>query len=66
MEEAKRQRAEMEQWVKLQQGVVSDWISNPSKLRPEAAKQEIAAMTDLMSVIADKKMKLSANYGKYY
>lgn len=61
MEEARRQRAAMEEWILLQSGVVNDWKCNPSKLRPEAAKQEMAAMTDLMTIIGEKKLKIKAD-----
>lgn len=69
MEEARRQRAEIEEWVNSQSTIVDDWIANPSKLRPEAAKQEYTAMNDMMNLIGEKKLKLKteiANSGRLW
>lgn len=37
---------------------MADWSSRPSKLRPEAAKQELIAMNDLLNTIGDKRSQL--------
>lgn len=58
LEQLQKQRTELQQWIKKQQAVVADWVSRPSKLRPEAAKQELVAMNDLLNAIGDKRSQL--------
>lgn len=58
LEHQHKQRAELQDWIKKQQAVVADWSSRPSKLRPEAAKQEIVAMNDLLNATGDKRSQL--------
>lgn len=53
-----KQRAEFEEWIKKQQVIVTDWAGRTSKLRPEAAKQELAAMNDLLNAIEEKRSTL--------
>lgn len=58
LEQLQKQRSELDGWIKKQQIAVADWSSRPSKLRPEAAKQELVAMNDLLNTIGDKRSQL--------
>ena len=58
LEQQQKQRTELQEWIKKQQANVADWASRPSKLRPEAAKQELVAMNDLLNNIGDKRSQL--------
>ena len=58
LEQQQKQRAELGDWIKKQQSSVNDWLSRPCKLRPEAAKQELASMNDLLSAIGEKRSQL--------
>jgi len=53
-----KQRSELLDWIKKQDVIVNDWTSRPCKLRPEAAKQEIIQMNDLLNAIGDKRSHL--------
>lgn len=58
LEQQQKQRAELFDWVKKQESAVADWLTRPCKLRPEAAKQELVAMNDLLGAIGDKRSQL--------
>lgn len=58
LEQQQKQRSELQDWIRRQQVAVADWSSRPSKLRPEAAKQELVAMNDLLNTIGDKRSQL--------
>lgn len=58
LEQVQKQRGELQDWIKKQEIIISDWASRPCKLRPEAAKQEIIAMNDLLNSIGDKRSQL--------
>lgn len=58
LEQQQKRRTELTDWVRKQQNIVNDWVSKPSKLRPEAAKQELSAMNDLLETIGDKRSQL--------
>lgn len=58
LEQQQKQRAELQDWIKKQENSVSDWLSRPCKLRPEAAKQELTAMNDLLNTIENKRSQL--------
>lgn len=58
LEQLQKQRGELQDWIKKQDAVVNDWTSRPCKLRPEAAKQEIIQMNDLLNAIGDKRSQL--------
>lgn len=58
LEQQQKQRAELQDWIKKQQGLVADWLSRPCKLRPEAAKQELVAMNDILNAVGDKRTQL--------
>lgn len=58
LEQQQKQRAELGDWIKKQQGSVADWLTRPCKLRPEAAKQELVTMNDLLGAIGDKRSQL--------
>lgn len=58
LEHQQKQRSELTDWIKKQQATVSDWSSRPSKLRPEAAKQELISMNDLLNSVGDKRSQL--------
>lgn len=62
LESLKRQRDEIEDWIDKQRLVVTDWLSKPSKLRPEAIKQELVAMNDLLSNIGDKRTQILTEF----
>lgn len=55
LEQQQKQRAELAEWLRKQQSIVNDWVSKPSKLRPEAAKQELSTMNELLGTIGDKR-----------
>lgn len=58
LELLEKQRSELDDWINKQQAIVSDWLSRPSKLRSDGAKQELAAMNDLLTAIGDKRSQL--------
>lgn len=58
LEQQQKQRAELADWISKQQVIVSDWMMRPCKLRPEAAKQELMAMDDLLNAVGDKRSQL--------
>ena len=58
LEQQQKQRAELGDWIKKQESAVADWMTRPCKLRPEAAKQELVAMNDLLGAIGDKRSQL--------
>lgn len=58
LEQQQKQRAELLEWIKKQQSLVADWLSRPCKLRPEAAKQELVAMNDILNAVGDKRTQL--------
>lgn len=58
MEEAMKQVTEIQEWINVHNALANDWLSNPSKLRPEAAKQDIAAMNDALVSLAEKRNRI--------
>nr|CAD7605236.1 unnamed protein product [Timema genevievae] len=58
LEELQKQRGVLHQWVSEQRATVADWRSKPSKLRPEAARAELAAMNEMMGGIGDRRVRL--------
>lgn len=58
LEQLQKQRGELTEWIKKQEAAVADWSSRPCKLRPEAAKQELIAMNDLLNSIGNKRSQL--------
>jgi len=58
MEEWRKQRVELADWIAEQRAVVADWRSKPAKLRPESAQQELSAMNSLMNLITERRSKL--------
>lgn len=58
LDQLQKQRSELLDWIKKQEAIINDWVSRPNKLRPEAAKQEIIAMNDLLNAIGDKRAQL--------
>ncbi|GBO98724.1 Nesprin-1 [Eumeta japonica] len=58
MEEAMKQVVEIEEWITVHSALANDWLSNPSKLRPEAAKQDMAAMSDALVALGEKRNRL--------
>lgn len=58
LQQLQKQRTELQDWIKKQDAIVSDWASRPCKLRPEAAKQELITMNDLLNNIGDKRSQL--------
>lgn len=58
LQQLQKQRTELQDWIKKQDAIVSDWASRPCKLRPEAAKQELITMNDLLNNISDKRSQL--------
>ncbi|XP_038215060.1 nesprin-1 [Zerene cesonia] len=58
MEEAMKQVSEIQDWINVNKALANDWLSNPSKLRPDAAKQDMAAMNDALASLAEKRNRL--------
>lgn len=58
LDNLQKQRNDLQEWIKRQEQNIADWVSRPIKLRPEAAKQEISAMNDLLNVIGEKRAQL--------
>ena len=58
LEEWGRERAALEQWAAEQLAAVAEWRARPAKLRPEAARQEMAIMQELATQVTDKRTKL--------
>lgn len=58
MEEAMKQVTEIQEWINVHNALAHDWLSNPSKLRPEAAKQDMAAMNDALASLAEMRNRL--------
>ncbi|XP_044734627.1 nesprin-1 [Chrysoperla carnea] len=58
-EEQEKQRKILQDWIHTQKTAVTEWRSKPSKLRPDAAKQEINTFNDLMSAITENKNRLT-------
>ncbi|CAK1540777.1 unnamed protein product [Leptosia nina] len=58
MEEAMKQVLEIQDWINVHKALANDWLSNPSKLRPDAAKQDMAAMNDALGSLAEKRNRL--------
>lgn len=58
LDQLQKQRSELLDWIRKQEINVNDWATRPNKLRPEAARQEIVAMNDLLNAIGDKRAQL--------
>lgn len=58
MEDAMKQVLEIQEWINVNTALANDWLTNPSKLRPEAAKQDMAAMNDALASLAEKRNRL--------
>lgn len=58
MEEAMKQVLEIQDWINVHTALAKDWLANPSKLRPEAAKQDIAAMNDALVSLGEKRTRI--------
>lgn len=58
LDQLQKQRDELQDWIRKQEQNIADWASKPIKLRPEASKQEINAMNDLLNAIGDKRAQL--------
>lgn len=53
-----KQVLEIQDWINTHKALAHDWLSNPSKLRPEAAKNDMAAMSDALASLAEKRNRL--------
>jgi len=62
LEEWGRERAALEQWTSEQLAAVAEWRARPAKLRPEAARQELASMQDIVTQVADRRTKLLTEF----
>lgn len=58
LEELQKQRTSLQEWIQVQHAAISEWASRPTKLRPEAAKQELNAMNELLNTIGDRRTQL--------
>lgn len=58
LEEWSRQKDTVQQWVGEQRVLVADWRSKPSKLRPEAARQEFAQAQELLQQAGEQRQRL--------
>ncbi|XP_072386756.1 muscle-specific protein 300 kDa isoform X12 [Diabrotica undecimpunctata] len=57
-EEQEKQRNELKNWILAQRTVVNEWKNRPVKLRPDAARQEINNMNDLLAAIDQRRNML--------
>ncbi|XP_017768073.1 PREDICTED: nesprin-1 [Nicrophorus vespilloides] len=58
-EEKAKQRLALKDWILGQKAVVTDWKLRPSKLRADAAKQELANMNELLDSINQRRNHLT-------
>lgn len=58
LDQLQKQRDDLLDWINKQEQHIIDWASKPIKLRPEASKQEISLMNDLLNAIGDKRAQL--------
>lgn len=58
-EEKQKQREDLKNWIASQRNVVNDWKLRPTKLRPDAAKQELNSMNDLLTSINQRWSELT-------
>lgn len=58
MENAMKQVTEIEEWINVHKALARDWLSNPSKLRPDAAKQDMSMMNDSLVALSEKRNRL--------
>lgn len=61
-EEKQKQRLLLKDWIVSQKNNVNDWKLRPSKLRMDAAKQELNNMNDLLSTINQKRTQLITEF----
>ena len=59
-ESKQKQRGELKDWILSQKATVTDCSLRPSKLRSDAAKQDIINMTDLLNLTSQKRQQLVA------
>lgn len=57
-EEKQRQRAALKEWIIAQKATVTDWKLRPTKLRADAAKQDLNNMNDLLISIGQRRNQL--------
>lgn len=57
-EEKRRQRAALKEWIIAQKATVTDWKLRPTKLRADAAKQDLNNMSDLLISIGQRRNHL--------
>lgn len=58
LNQLQKQRDDLQNWINKQEQNIADWASKPIKLRPEASKQEISNLNDLLNAIGDKRAEL--------
>ena len=58
LEERDKQLGEIDRWAEDQHIAVMEWRNRPSKLRLEAARAEVASMSELASNIAERKSRM--------
>lgn len=57
-EDKEKQRNEIKEWATSQQSAVNEWKLRPTKLRADAAKQELNNMNDLLNSIQQRRHQL--------
>lgn len=61
-EEKEKHRDALKDWIVNQQNVVAEWKNRPTKLRADAAKQELNNMNDLMGMIDQRRTQLMTEF----
>nr|XP_022915902.1 nesprin-1 isoform X7 [Onthophagus taurus] len=59
-ESKEKQRAELKDWILSEKATITDWALRPSKLRSDAAKQDITNMNDLLTLVGQKRIQLNS------
>lgn len=60
-----QQRSEFTEWIRNQNIAITDWLTRPTKLRSDVAKQEINGMNDLLAIVNDKRRILQTDFPAY-
>lgn len=58
-EEKDKLRTALKEWILTQKAVVTDWKNKPTKLRSEAAKQELNNINDLLTGVDQRRIQLT-------
>ncbi|XP_064211053.1 muscle-specific protein 300 kDa isoform X18 [Tribolium castaneum] len=61
-EEKEKHRDALKDWIINQKNIVVEWKNRPTKLRADAAKQELSNMNDLMAAIDQRRTQLVTEF----